>query len=235
LDPLRRIAASSPAGLRGGGRLPPLSSSSPVLQLGLVVADLLPLLPDLLPLHRRLFFFFFSVLRTSKSPTSTLRWNRPHSLTLAMLGFCLSLGFRCACGNDECHGYFHYVFACLEFIEVDDVDVSVKAGSLEQINVYAHVFSLFYVLLRSMMNMSNALEAFFLCSRATFCCGMLTHACSGQPRCTRTEFCLWMLNACRWIPLHTVSSWPNKLQPWLWWCFLFFITRLRRIRPLACR
>ena len=62
---------------------------------------------------------------------------------------------------------------------MDDVVVSVKAGSLEQIDAYAHVFSLFYVLLRSMMNMSNALEAFFLCSRATFCCGMLTHACSG--------------------------------------------------------
>jgi hypothetical protein len=74
---------------------------------------------------------------------------------------------------------FCYAFACLEFIEVDDVVVSVKAGSLEQIDVYTHVSSLFYVLLRSMMNMSNALEAFFLCNRATFCCGILTHACLG--------------------------------------------------------
>ena len=51
-DQLHRVDAPSPTGLCGGGRLPPLSSLSPVLQLVLEVADLLPLLPDLLPLHR---------------------------------------------------------------------------------------------------------------------------------------------------------------------------------------
>lgn len=51
-DQLHRVDAPSLAGLCGGGCLPPLSFSSPVLQLVLEVADLLPLLLDLLPLHR---------------------------------------------------------------------------------------------------------------------------------------------------------------------------------------
>ena len=39
-----------------------------------------------------------------------------------------------------------------------------------------------------------------------------------------------MLNACRWIQLHNVRWWPGKQLPWLWLCFDFFVTRLRRIR-----
>ena len=70
-----------------------------------------------------------------------------------MLGFCSSLGFGCAYGNDAWFGYFGSIVAYFEYIELNHVAVCDKAVRFAQIHAFAHVFFSFDILLRLMMTM----------------------------------------------------------------------------------
>jgi hypothetical protein len=121
------------------------------------------------------------------------------------------------------------ISVCGRLLWVNNVGLVAKNGYLDQLHVYAECFVVSYgrwwFYQMHWRHFSYVTMLLYLVVNAyTY---MLRPA-----RVYRTELYLWMSNAYRWIwiQLHSVRWWPDKQLPWLWWWYLFLVTRLRRIR-----
>ena len=101
---------------------------------------------------------------------------------------------------------------CGMIVGVHDACVVAMNADFKHWNIYVALLVLF---IWSMRNMSMHWRHFSLCSRAIFCCWMLTHACWGQPGCLHLSYICQCSLLCRWIPMNIVIWWRDKLQPWL--------------------